>query len=267
MSHGTSAGVECPLCGESFDPAAAAGWCTNADCGDWRHEGNLTAATGSPTDDGAAAGARPRESVPVEASADAAADAALACPNCGGSVAATDNFCRACGREVRHVEPGALTACPACEGPVEPGDGYCRACGEALDPHRDGATATGRVARPPSAGGATDEDLGGTERGRDDRALSLAVRGREIRVTDGDTVGREVRRIVTETGGDEADAVRVHREHVQFEREADGFYLIDLGRNPTVLDGDRLRRGDRVRVAPGDRIELSETVALRVRDA
>ena len=30
--------VECPECGEQFNPAAAGGWCTNPDCGEYRHE-------------------------------------------------------------------------------------------------------------------------------------------------------------------------------------------------------------------------------------
>ncbi len=38
MSKGTGSTVECPVCGEQFDPMAAGGWCTNPDCGEWRQE-------------------------------------------------------------------------------------------------------------------------------------------------------------------------------------------------------------------------------------
>ncbi|MCU4800944.1 zinc ribbon domain-containing protein [Halobacteria archaeon HArc-gm2] len=42
MSESDTASVECPLCGEAFDPAAAGGWCTNSDCGEWQYEADAT---------------------------------------------------------------------------------------------------------------------------------------------------------------------------------------------------------------------------------
>jgi predicted component of type VI protein secretion system len=66
------------------------------------------------------------------------------------------------------------------------------------------------------------------------------------------------------TGGDEEDAVRIHREHVKFVREDDQFHLVALGRNPTVVNGESLDEGERVPVSPGDRIELSNVATLRV---
>jgi hypothetical protein len=55
MSHGTSGTVECPLCGEAFDPTAAGGWCTNSDCGEWQYEAAAPEGTddAEATDDGA----------------------------------------------------------------------------------------------------------------------------------------------------------------------------------------------------------------------
>lgn len=45
MSESDTESVECPLCGEAFDPTAAGGWCTNSDCGEWQYESD-----GSPDD-------------------------------------------------------------------------------------------------------------------------------------------------------------------------------------------------------------------------
>jgi pSer/pThr/pTyr-binding forkhead associated (FHA) protein len=97
--------------------------------------------------------------------------------------------------------------------------------------------------------------------------VTLSVRNREIQMSDGETLGREIRSIIIETGGDEDDAVRIHREHVRFEYENGQFHLVDLGVNPTVVNGDRLEQGDRVPVSTGDRIELSDVAQLRVVDA
>jgi hypothetical protein len=96
-------------------------------------------------------------------------------------------------------------------------------------------------------------------------SLVLDVRGEELIVSDGDTVGRELRRIITETGGDEDEAVRVHREHVRFEREASGFHVVDLGRNPTTLNDAPMTEGDREPVGPGDELTLSDIVTLSIR--
>ena len=97
--------------------------------------------------------------------------------------------------------------------------------------------------------------------------LSLVARNREIEVGDGDTVGKEIRSIIMDTGGEEEDAVRVHREHVRFEREDGQFYLVDQGKNPTSVNGEELEAGDRVPVSPGDRIDLSGVAKIGIREA
>ena len=81
---------------------------------------------------------------------------------------------------------------------------------------------------------------------------------------DGDTVGRTVRSIVMNTGGDEDDALSIHREHVKFVREDGQFSLVALGRNPTVVNGESLDEGERTPVFEGDRIELSGVATVRV---
>jgi DNA-directed RNA polymerase subunit RPC12/RpoP len=274
MSHGTTETVECPECGEAFDPTAAGGWCTNSDCGEYHYEGDRpeTAADGGGEaaaepvdDDGGDADTESGAANGDDGEDDGADDEeTLACPDCGTEVADDDNFCRSCGADVSHLSPGGeLAACPDCGGDIEPEDSFCRNCGENLDAHRgsgdDGETIE-RAGGPARAGTAT-------ETGPDEPYIVLVVRNREIQVTDGDTVGREVRSVIMDTGGDEEDAVRVHREHVKFEREDDQFHLIDLGQNPTVVNGDALDQGDQVPVSPGDRIELSNVAKIRVQDA
>jgi hypothetical protein len=135
--------------------------------------------------------------------------------------------------------PTGPGACPACGADVDPADNFCASCGEDLDGHRE-----------ESDGGAA--------------TLVLRARGHEVTVGDGDTVGREFRRIVTETGGDEARAVSIHREHVRFVRADGTFHVEDLGENPTALNEEPLEQGDRRPVGDGDTIELSNVVAADV---
>jgi hypothetical protein len=377
MSGTTGSTVECPVCGEEFDPSAAGGWCTNSECGEWRYEGADAPAPGADdTDDqqGAAgggsaadatssadeaseaddvdreseddpatepetetetgAGAKPdpgrgdagagpdaAEVEPGAADESPGADTgsetatsdpeteppaddetpAVACPDCGESVDADANFCPACGADVSDVEPGTeeLTECPACGAGVDPDDSFCASCGEDLDDHR---AEPEPLTECPDCGADVDEadsfcascgedldahrETGGAtgETGRDDageegtgpateasagepapETLVLETRGEEIAVADDDTVGRKLRRIVTETGGDEDEAVRIHREHVRFVREDGRFFVVDLGANPTTLNGKRLEKGDREPVGAGDTLGLSGVVELAVR--
>ena len=53
------------------------------------------------------------------------AQQAARCSHCGGTVEASDCFCRACGQPVGKV-------CPNCAGKVKPNDLYCSGCGAAL---------------------------------------------------------------------------------------------------------------------------------------
>ncbi|MEF8853773.1 MAG: zinc ribbon domain-containing protein [Haloarculaceae archaeon] len=281
MSRGTDATVECPLCGTTFDPSVSGGWCTDPECGAWRRNGTTDSRTPRLATDGGP----------------------TVCPACGTEVAVEDNFCRVCGANVSGLDDsGRLGACPVCETEVEPADSFCRECGAHLDAHRpttaesspsdsgrsgtadgqqagtrESASAAGRGDATDAGGGASDGQSDATAAStaaQGDRTadepdaeprLSLVARNRAVTVTDGDVVGKEIRSIIMDTGGDGEDAVRIHREHVRFEHEDGQFYLVDLGRNPTVVNGTELEQGDRVPVEPGDRIDLSGVAEIGVR--
>jgi len=187
---------------------------------------------------------------------DGTVDTEITCSGCSEQLDAATNFCPNCGEDVSGVEPDdseELTACPACGDDVDADDSFCANCGENLDAHRGSG-----------AGDASDADGTDPEADEAPESLLLTTRGREIAVTDGETVGRKLREILTETGGDENDAVRIHREHIRFVREDGQFYLVDLGENPTEVNGSALAKGDRRRVSPGDEITLSDVATLTV---
>ena len=407
MSESTSRSVECPLCGEPFDPAAAGGWCTNSECGEWQYDGAIettdeedapadegstddvtddplfggedsAADEESPTDDhdddgdasaddgsdplaaditesgasddsmselddeadapdastGSAVGetddeAPDDEAEPEDVAAEPAAesdeepevesaaepevddtadevadeDALDACPECDTAVGPSDAFCPGCGEDLdAHRESDdeeelaeTLDACPECGADVGPDDAFCASCGEDLDAHR-GSDETETLDACPGCGGDVDpddafcascgEDLDAHRAGEvdtDDAAtddgaaetggsvaaptpssLALSAYGRSVVVSDDETVGRQIRSLLAETGQDEDQAVRIHREHVRFVRENDQFYVVDLGDNPTEVNGVRLSKGDREPIGPGDELGLSGVVTLDV---
>jgi len=187
-------------------------------------------------------------------------EARQACPDCGAEVSEDDSFCASCGADLSDTgsepEHDPLTECPECGADVDGDDVYCASCGEELEPHRGDDVAGG------STGGAEDAGTGEAEPAPE--VLALSARGREVRVADGDAVGRQVRRIIIDTDGDEDEAVRVHREHVRFVREDGQFYVVDLGDNPTVVNGEHMEKGDREPIGPGDELGLSGVVTLSV---
>jgi len=196
------------------------------------------------------------------------------CPACETDVEPEDRFCRECGEHLDAHRPGTeetpgTGGAPG--GPVQ-GEPSGRSAGRPTGTDTGGATAgrSGAVnAETVRHGGSAAEtaSTGATAAGSGDSGprLSLVARNREMTVEDGDVVGKEIRSIIMDTGGDEEDAVRVHREHVRFEHEDDGFYLVDLGQNATVVNGEELEQGDRVPVEPGDRIDLSGVARIGVR--
>ena len=402
-----SQAVDCPICGEGFDPTAAGGWCTNSDCGEWKYDGEEVpdpvddepsdenpdtdegdvgephdnfvplqpddeetpsdesetteprgqtadpdvAESDSETTDGDESGVEPEETIEVEpaeggqedleadedeesqggvaesdateekpdeldAEGDESAEAEqdsidtteeeeeITCPSCNKTISADANFCPDCGEDVSDVEPGSdsviLTECPSCSADVDEDDSFCASCGENLDAHREPEPEP--LAECPSCGADIDEndsfcascgenldahregtsDSTGSEEdttdedddaqasetdtdGVDFDSLVLEARGETMSVTDGDKVGRQLRRIVTETGGDEDEAVRIHREHIRFVREDGQFHVMDLGTNPTRVNDTSLSKGDREPVEPGDVIGLSDVITLNVR--
>lgn len=210
---------------------------------------------------------------------DTAEDGHLSCPECDGVVEPDDSFCASCGTDLDKPGVEALDACPTCGGDVDEADSFCANCGEDLEAARSAIDSTETSDSDDAASAATDQDrsaggqsepAGGqalttpaTSDG-DENSLVLRARGESVTVSDGETVGREIRNLVTETGGDTDDAVLIHREHLRFVREDDRFYLVDLGDNPTSLNGSRLSKGDREPVAAGDEIDLSGVVTLSV---
>ena len=224
------------------------------------------------------------EPEPADTDAEPAAEepSTIDCPGCGATLDAEVNFCPDCGTDVQDLEPGGpLTECPNCDSNVEPDDNFCVNCGEDLTAHRDGSAAESPDtdsrddAAAEATGSSTDTGADETENAIDalesadetpvPDSLVLDVVGREIAVDDGDKVGREIRAALTDAGRPEDEAVRIHREHVRFVREDDSFYLLDLGDNPTELNGQTLQKGDREPVEPGDEIELSGVATVTVR--
>lgn len=220
---------------------------------------------------------------PAQTDADPVDDTAtIDCPECGRELDADANFCLDCGADVRAVAAGGpdpLDACPECGTDVDDEASFCINCGENLDAHRDGVSEPGSAADVTDASAATDSSHGRSATDDAVEALSsqpppessvpdelvLSVAGRDIDVSDGDRVGREIRAALIDAGQPEDEALRIHREHVRFDREADGHYLVDLGDNPTKLNGTPLQKGDRERVEPGDELELSGVVTIAIR--
>jgi DNA-directed RNA polymerase subunit RPC12/RpoP len=283
MTESTGSRVECSACGEVFDPRATAGCWSDLECdecpreaaagrpaGDHNRQGQGTLLADGGTDDvrrevTEIGGTTDRDTpgcpecgATIEPGSDFCpscgaevpdadtreTDESLeltACPGCGSDVDTGDSYCASCGQDLEAVGAGELLSeCPACRADVGPGDSFCSSCGENLEAHR------------------VDEDA--------PESLLLATRGQEIAVGDGDTVGRELRRVVIETGGDETQAVRIHREHLRFVRENGQFHVVDLGTNPTRLNGRPLEKGDREPVSPGDEIEVSGVVGFVIRE-
>jgi hypothetical protein len=241
MAEQSGVSVECPLCGETFDATAAGGWCTNPDCGEWQYEEDQFLERWSGADDEPGA-------IPTGASHGAGED---------GTPTAEQSADDERGRGDIEGEPTAIKedeaaepTCPSCDGSVTAADNFCASCGTDLESHAGAGTVTAEKTRV----GATAD------------TLVLATRGEEIEIEDGDTLGRRLRRIVIETGGDEDQAVRIHRKHVRFVREDGRFYMADLGTNPTRLNGRPLQKGDREPVSAGDEIELSGVIGLVVRE-
>ncbi|MHB9288261.1 double zinc ribbon domain-containing protein [Halobacteriales archaeon Cl-PHB] len=420
MSESTGSTVECPICGEAFDPTAAGGWCTNSKCGEYQYEGPIPGEDGKseadgadgPTEDGfvspgetgdendpladvaeqadeagiaaeddaggdafdlaepdaddaapldeaeaddaeedeveadavepateadeAPAAVEPEadpepdavpaddpavdepaddesvddEAADVESVDDEAADEAggddaveddaaaeeqpaeVDCPGCGDTVSADLAFCPGCGEDLSDLpaedddaqaEAAAPTACPDCGADVEEDQAFCAQCGTDLSEAAD-EDAEPSLDECPGCGADVDddqafcaqcgEDLDAARAALGDEdddaevelpdSLVLSARGRDVEVSDGEAVGRQIRRLITETGGNEDEAVRVHREHFRIVRDDGQYYVVDLGDNPTVVNDRTLTKGDREPVGPGDEVELSGVVTLDV---
>jgi len=214
--------------------------------------------------------------------------ATITCPDCDRELDADANFCVDCGADVQDITPGAdgsLEACPSCDTAVDDDASFCVNCGENLDAHRgdtattttdstadtsptDTASDTSAVDETAAADNAVDTLA---SQSSDDATvpdkLVLSVEGRDITVEDGDRIGREIRAALLDAGRPEDEAVRIHREHVRFDRKPEGYYLVDLGDNPTRLNETPLQKGDREPIQPGDELELSGVATMTIRAA
>ncbi|MFU1781421.1 double zinc ribbon domain-containing protein [Haloarcula japonica] len=208
--------------------------------------------------------------------------ATITCPDCDHELDADANFCVACGADVQDITPGddgSLDACPSCDTAVDDDASFCVNCGEDLDAHRgESDTSTADSTGPSTAdetesGSATAGNAVDTlaSQSTDDAAvpdkLVLSVEGRDITIEDGDRIGREIRAALLDAGRPEDEAVRIHREHVRFDRQPEGYYLVDLGDNPTRLNETQLQKGDREPIQPGDELELSGVATMTIRAA
>ncbi|WP_135303221.1 zinc ribbon domain-containing protein [Haloarcula amylovorans] len=194
--------------------------------------------------------------------------ATVDCPDCGTDLAPDANFCLECGADVQDLdsgEPEPLTECPECGADVEEDANFCMNCGEDLASHRDGESGGDESESQDAVEALAAQSDDGDEAEPVPDSLVLEVSDEEIPVVDGEKVGREIRAALIDAGRPEDEAVRIHREHVRFVREADAFYLVDLGDNPTRLNGRTLQKGDREPVAPGDELELSGVATVTIR--
>ncbi len=254
------ASVDCPECGESFDPSKAGGWCTNPDCGEFRWDG----------DDGGGTSADEPE--------DESDDDTTTCADCG-EVVPDRKFCKECGHELgtepegvgddpEGLDPEPLTSCPSCAEDVENEWSACPFCGEDLDQHR-GETGDGSGAETDGPGAETDgpgaETDGPGDEDEPPEKVVLEVGETDIEAEDGDAVGRKVRTAHVHAGGDESEAQYIHREHVRFELDGDAFALVNEGRNGTRLNGEELELEERATVENGDEVTFSDVATATIR--
>ncbi|MUV51140.1 zinc ribbon domain-containing protein [Haloarcula sp. CBA1122] len=208
--------------------------------------------------------------------------ATISCPDCDRELDADANFCVACGADVQDITPGddgSLDACPSCDTAVDDDASFCVNCGEDLDAHRGESDTPTADSTGSSTADETESESGATgnavdtlaSQSTDDAAvpdkLVLSVEGRDITIEDGDRIGREIRAALLDAGRPEDEAVRIHREHVRFDRQPEGYYLVDLGDNPTRLNETQLKKGDREPIQPGDELELSGVATMTIRAA
>lgn len=254
--------VECPVCNQEFDPSSQGGVCTNPDCGKWQYDpedDSEHAADGEETDDEVVEDhdRKSDNEIPDEEMPET-----TYCPSCGELVP-ENNFCTNCSHEFGTVEE--TQQCLDCEETV-PRLNYCINCAAGLQTIVEGAD------RCPSCDASVKSDENfcstcGANLADVPRALVLDFMGEEFSVADGDVVGRHLRSAAHADGVEKHEALKISREHVEFDRTSDGFYLIDRATNDTYLNGERLSDGERQAVEPGDEIGFHNVGTATVRPA
>ena len=278
--------VDCPECGESFDPTKSNRWCTNPECGKYKWE---------PSDETGASD-EPGESSTGGESGGSDGSPTVTCAACGEEVP-DENFCKECRHELgtspEPVDEGdepetttgsgggdepetttgsgggdepddtdePLTTCPSCGEDVQSAWSACPFCEENLDQHRSTEDETetdgtdGTDGKPDAGPVSTDVP----------EEIVVEVGDVEIEAVDGETVGRKVRSAHVRAGGDEDEAQFIHREHVRFELEDGSFTLVNEGRNGTQLNGETLELDERVTVEDGDEVTFSDVATGTIR--
>lgn len=133
--------VECPDCGESFDPKTQGGWCTNRDCGNYKWEPDETESEpvepaneppSGPETGGSAGGGGGEDGGQTDPTE-------VVCPSCNESVP-NKEFCLNCGDELDVDDTGETAddpTCPQCGEEVEESWAACVSCGTQLDNDSD----------------------------------------------------------------------------------------------------------------------------------
>lgn len=204
-------------------------------------------------------------------------DDVVECDNCGAEVDAAFAFCNQCGNELTADDEDAgddsdpdVVTCPGCGAESSPEFAFCSNCGTELPSADDAASPGGGAGTAGGAGSGGGSDSGGqpdsatpVDEGGDP-TVAVEVAGERFTIAHGDVIGGEVREALVANGTDRDEARYIHRDHIEFEMRADGVYVIDHGRNTTVVDGQSLSEGDEVQVSDGSTIELSDVAHLDV---
>lgn len=243
--------VECPICGDTFEMEARGGVCRNGHQhpdyeGDTDGSDEKIETKPKPpnpeqshpdTPESKPSEPEPPESGPPEQPT---------CNHCGADIQKGANFCPQCGDDPfedvdnEDDDDGAnktKLVCPDCGAAYDEDDKFCSQCGYEL-------------AAPAPA---VEETSGPDE-------ITLDTDGGEIEVATGEAVGTSLRHAVVNAGGTKEEAKKIHRDHLRFEKDDDGIYLVKNRVNPVVVNGTSLNQDERVKLEDGDTVELSGVI-------
>jgi|AntDeeMetagen681_2_1112603.scaffolds.fasta_scaffold01216_2 pSer/pThr/pTyr-binding forkhead associated (FHA) protein len=265
--------VDCPECGQTFDPSIAAGWCTNAECGEYRWESEDESASSDENQQN-------KETVTCGSCEKTVPDKAF-CKECGSelgdksdgedSVSEPQTKCPTCDEEVQEE----WSACPFCEESLKENqsnteeesseDGDVDVTTEQSEKDSEDEPATTDLNQEPSEEGVEDEPAMVNSNESLPEKVIVEVGDVKIEANDGDTIGRKVRSAHVRSGGDEDQAQYIHREHVRFEIEDSEFQLVNKGRNGTQINGEELDIDEKYPIEDGDTVTFSDVATGTVR--